>query len=400
MHLVATYGLILIVAALLSGLAARTPLSTALLVLVLGVLVGPGGLGLVDVGPHDEIVSSLAEVALVTVLFTDGQRLPLRQVRATARLAGRALLVGMPLTFLGIAALAVLLTDLSWVQALLVGAVLSPTDPVFAAAIVQREEVPERLRRLLNVESGVNDGLALPVVLVLLAHSGTPQGSSEPLLLVAELLGGVALGVALPLAVAGLRRLPGLDTQSSPELLALATGISLYGLAQLTHANPYLAAFVGGVTYATALPDVERRFDELGEQLSESAKLLALLVFAMLLTPALAGQVPLGGWLLAVLALILVRPASLLVSLAASRLSWRERVAAAWFGPKGFASVVYGLLILESGAPESQQEFAVIAACVAVSVLVHSSTDVPMARWLTGARRPIARRGGRGADRR
>jgi sodium/hydrogen antiporter len=164
---------------------------------VLGVVLGPGLLGLVDIRAQNEIVSALAEIALVTVLFTDGQRLPLRQVRATARLAGRALLVGMPLTLLGIAGLAVLLTDLSWVQALLVGAVLAPTDPVFAAAIVQREEVPQRLRRLLNVESGVNDGLALPVVLVLLAHSGTPQGSTDPLFLVAELLGGVGAGAQL-----------------------------------------------------------------------------------------------------------------------------------------------------------------------------------------------------------
>lgn len=383
MDLVVTFGLVLVLAALLSGLAARTPLSTSLVVLVLGVVLGPGLLGVVDVGPSDQIVTALAEVALVTVLFTDGQRLPLREVRRTARLAGRALLVGMPLTLLGIAALAVLLTDLTWVQALLVGAVLSPTDPVFAAAIVQREDVPERLRRLLNVESGVNDGLALPVVLILLAQSGTPQGSVAPLTLIAELLGGIALGVALPLLIAALRRVPGLGVGGAPALLALAAGISLYGLAELLHANVYLAAFVGGVTFATALPDIEHEFDELGEQLSEAAKLLALLVFATLLTPALAGQVPLGGWVLAVLALALVRPASLLVSLAASRLPRRERVAAAWFGPKGFASVVYGLLVLESGAPESQQEFALIAAAITVSVLVHSSTDVPVARWLT-----------------
>jgi NhaP-type Na+/H+ or K+/H+ antiporter len=383
MDLVVTFGLVLVLAALLSGLAARTPLSTSLVVLVLGVVLGPGLLGVVDVGPSDQIVTALAEVALVTVLFTDGQRLPLREVRRTARLAGRALLVGMPLTLLGIAALAVLLTDLTWVQALLVGAVLSPTDPVFAAAIVQREDVPERLRRLLNVESGVNDGLALPVVLILLAQSGTPQGSVAPLTLIAELLGGIALGVALPLLIAALRRVPGLGVGGAPALLALAAGISLYGLAELLHANVYLAAFVGGVTFATALPDIEHEFDELGEQLSEAAKLLALLVFATLLTPALAGQVPLGGWVLAVLALALVRPASLLVSLAASRLPRRERVAAAWFGPKGFASVVYGLLVLESGAPESQQEFALIAAAITLSVLVHSSTDVPVARWLT-----------------
>lgn len=382
MDLLTTFGIVLALAALLAGLAARTPLSTAVVVLVLGALLGPGVLGVVEVRAEDPLVSVLAQVALVTVLFTDGQHLPLRHLRSTARLAGRALVLGMPLTLFGIAALVVLLTDLGWVQALLVGAVLSPTDPVFAAAIVQREEVPERLRRLLNFESGVNDGLVLPVVLILLAQSGTPTGPTELPVLAAELAAGVALGLAVPLVVAGLARLPGLDARGAPALLGLATGLTLYGGAEVAGANPYLAAFVGGVTFATVLPAAEQEFGRLGEQLSEAAKLLALLVFGGLLTPALLASVPLGGWVLAVLVLVLVRPTALLTSLAASSLPRDQRLAAAWFGPKGFASVVYGLLVLESGAAQAPAEFAVIAASVTLSILVHSSTDVPVARWL------------------
>ncbi|MCZ2820293.1 cation:proton antiporter [Modestobacter sp. VKM Ac-2977] len=382
MELLATFGVVLALAALLSGLAARTPLSTSLLVLVAGAVLGPGVLGVVDIHADNPIVSTLASIALVTVLFTDGQHLSIGQVRDTARLAGRALLLAMPLTALGIAALTVLVTDLGWLPAFLIGAVLSPTDPVFAAAIVQRDEIPQRLRRLLNVESGINDGLALPVVLILLAQGGTPQGSTEPLVLIGELVGGVALGIAVPFAVKGLTRLPGFNAGAAPALLVLAAGLTLFGVAELTHTNPYLAAFVGGVTFATILPEVREAFAELGEQLSEAAKLLALLVFGGLLTPTLLGSVPIGGWVLAALSLVLIRPAALLASLTTSRLPMNQRVVAAWFGPKGFASVVYGLLVLESGAPEAQEEFAIIAAVVAVSIIVHSSTDVPVARWL------------------
>jgi sodium/hydrogen antiporter len=382
-ELLAVFGLVLALAAMLSGLTARTALSTSLVTLLLGVLLGPGALGVLDVSTENDLVSTLASIALVTVLFTDGQHLPVGLVRQTARLAGRALVIGMPLTAAGIAVLTVLLTDLNWLQAFLVGAVLSPTDPVFAAAIVQRQDVPERLRRLLNVESGINDGLALPVVLILLAQSGTPTESTEPLVLAAELLGGVALGLALPFVIKAMTRLPGLSTGGAPALLALAVGLSLFGISEVLHVNPYLAAFVGGVTVATILPEVRQAFEELGEQLSEAVKLLALLVFGALLTPALLAAVPWGGWVLAVLSLVLVRPAALLASLATSRLPRDQRLAAAWFGPKGFASVVYGLLVLDSGAPEAQEEFAIIAAVVAVSVLVHSSTDVPVARWLT-----------------
>lgn len=383
MALLAVFGAVLALSALLSGVAARTPLSTSLVVLLLGAVLGPGALGVLDIEAENPLVSTLAQVALVTVLFTDGQHLPLGYVRRTARLAGRALGIGMPITALGLAALTIALTDLGWLPALLIGAVLSPTDPVFAAAIVQREEVPARLRNLLNVESGVNDGLALPVVLVLLAQSGTPTGSTEALVLVGELLGGIALGVAVPLAVRALNRVPGLDRADAPALLSLAIGATLFGVAEVAHLNPYLAAFAGGVTAATVLPEVGRRFDPLGQQLSEAAKLLALLVFGGLLTPVLLGAVPMGGWVLAVLSLLLVRPAAMLASLARARLPVEQKLVAAWFGPKGFASVVYGLLVLESGAAEAQQEFAIIAACVAVSVLVHSSTDVPVSRWLT-----------------
>lgn len=377
------FGVVLALAALVSGLTARTALSTSLIVLLLGAALGPGASGVLDIRAENPIVSTLAEIALVTVLFTDGQHLPVSLVRKTARLAGRALVIGMPLTALGIAALTVLLTDLGWLQAFLIGAVLSPTDPVFAAAIVQRQEVPSRLRQLLNVESGINDGLALPVVLILLAQGGTPTGSTEPVVLAAELAGGVLLGLAVPFVIKGLTRLPGLSTRGAPALLVLAVGLSLFGISEALHANPYLAAFVGGVTVATILPDLRESFAELGEQLSEAVKLLALLVFGGLLTPDLLAAVPWGGWVLAVLSLVLVRPAALLASLTTSRLPRDQRLAAAWFGPKGFASVVYGLLVLESGAPEAQEEFAIIAAVVAVSVLVHSSTDVPVARWLT-----------------
>jgi len=383
MEIVAAFGLALIVAALVSGVASRTPLSTSLLVLLAGVALGPGILGWLDVRPEAAWVSLLTEVTLVIVLFTDGHRLPISELRDTARLGGRALVLAMPLTMIGIASLAVLLTDLDWSQALLVGAVLAPTDPVFAAALVQRDEIAGRLRRLLNLESGINDGLALPIVLVLLALEGTPQGSSDPVVLTGELVGGVVLGITVPALVAALTRIRGLSSRADPALLALGTGIAIFGIAELVHANPFLAAFAGGVTSASLLPRSPRSSLRLGEDLSEGAKLLAVLVFGALLTPELLAQAGWGGWVLAVLALFLVRPAAVLVSMLSSRLTRRERLAAAWFGPKGFASVVYGLLVLESDAPEAQQEFAVIAVCVALSILVHSSTDVPVARWMT-----------------
>jgi len=377
--LVGVYGVALLVAVLVSGVAARTVLSTALLFLVAGALVGEGGLGLVALGPQDPIEVRLADLALFSVLFTDGMRAGPPELRAAGRLTGRTLGLGMPLTFAGIALLTKALTPLDWTASFLVGAMLSPTDPVFAAAIVGRTDVPVRLRRLLNVESGLNDGLALPVVLLLLAAASRDEISY--LRLGAEILGGIALGVLLPLVVLLVARLPLLGaTPALQPLGPFAIGVLLYAICAQTHANAYLAAFAAGSTIASTAPAAREAFEEFGDLVAELLKLAALLVFGALLTPELFAGLPLGSWVVAVLAIVLVRPAALVLSLIGARLDRREKAAAAWFGPKGFASVVYGLLVLQSGIPEAAVVFELSAVCIALSITAHSSTDVLVAR--------------------
>ncbi|GAB3561918.1 hypothetical protein GCM10027445_01540 [Amycolatopsis endophytica] len=158
MALVLAFGIVLLISVSLSGLAARTILSTALMFLVAGALIGDGGFGLISTGPTDPLVSVLADLALFTVLFTDGQRANLRALRESWRPSGRALGPAMPLTMVGIALPAHFLAGLDWPTAFLLGAILSPTDPVFASAIVGRSDVPLRLRRLLKWNPGSTTG--------------------------------------------------------------------------------------------------------------------------------------------------------------------------------------------------------------------------------------------------
>ncbi len=290
----------------------------------------------------------------------------------------------MPLAFVFTALLTHFLVGLDWTTSFLVGAVLAPTDPVFASAIVGRKEVPAKLRELLNVESGVNDGLALPVVLLLIAAAGPAVGHAGEASfgkIALELLLGLLFGVVLPLLVNGLVRfrLLGAEPKLQP-LLPLATGIILYAACHLTHANPYLAAFSAGAVLAGVSPEAREAFEPLGEALAELAKFAALLVFGALLTPALFGGLSLGGYVAVVLAIVLIRPASLLISLVGTRFSRREKLTAAWFGPKGFASVLYGLLVLQSGIPQAREAYTLIAVCIAFSIVAQSSTDVPIAR--------------------
>jgi NhaP-type Na+/H+ or K+/H+ antiporter len=374
------FAVTLLLAVLLSSLAQRSVLSTAVLFLVAGFVFGDGVLGVLHFDPEDPVVSRFTELALFSVLFTDGMRVDLGRLRQAWTLPGRALLLGMPLTILATAALGRWVAGLSWIEAFLVSAALAPTDPVFASALVGREEVPRRLRGLLNIESGLNDGLALPVVVTLLAVVGRDRPH------LAGVLGEVALGVVVGIVVPwiALKLEQSRFFAAAPlyePLNAFAIGLLVLATASLLHANTFLAAFSAGITVGAVGPKTRDRFHEFGDLLAELLKLSSLLILGALVTPQLLASVPLSGYLFTALVLVLARPAALALALFRTSLSRREWVAAAWFGPKGFASVFFALLIRRANVDPNHELTHLIALVITASIILHSSTDVPVARW-------------------
>ena len=380
------FAVALFLAALISELADRSIVSTTVLFLVVGFVAGPQLLGLIELAPQSHVLSRLAEFAMFTVLFTDGMELAKKDLLRSWRLPTLALAVGLPLTVLGTAALGRYVVGLSWIQALLVGAVLAPTDPVFASAIVGRQGIPARLRNLLNIESGLNDGLALPLVVVLLAVA--THRPAEPWRPIIELLGGILLGIAVPWLGHRIEQLKAFTVAEKYEaLFAVALGLFVYAASALTGVNMFLAAFAAGVTVATIQPRFRHTFCEFGELISELLKLATVMLFGVLMSPAFLREVPWSGYLFAVLTLLLVRPVALEIALHRARLNRYERTAAYWFGPKGFASIVYGIFVARSSLADGPQLFRLIAVVVALSILAHSSTDVIIARWFEPKRR-------------
>ena len=378
--LLLTFAITLLVAVLVSALAHRTILSTAVLFLAAGFVLGPDTTGVLDITPDSEIVGILAELALFAVLFTDGMRVGWADLRSAWRLPGRALGWGLPLTLVVTALAAHYVAGLPWPEALLLGAVLAPTDPVFASALVGNDRVPARLRHLLNVESGVNDGLALPFVIVFL---GVAAGSDDLHLgeLALEVTLGIAIGVLIPMAAILLERSRFFAASAAYEPLnGLAIGLLVLAVAQATHGNLFLAAFAAGITVATFGARQRAAFEHFGENIAELFKLAALLVFGALISIDFLDDISWTGWLFAVLAIFVARPLALWVSFLRSGLGMREQAAAMWFGPKGFASVVYGLIVLESGITEANEIFHLVALTIVLSILLHSSTDVVVAR--------------------
>lgn len=396
--MVLLFGIALLFAVLISGIAERTALSTAAVFLFIGFLAGQGVSGLIQIQTDDEQLYSFVEVALVTILYTDGMKIGKDDLLEVWHLPGRALLLGLPMTLLIMALLARLILNLDWLESFLIAAVLSPTDPIFTSAIVSRKEVPIRLRRLLNVESGINDGIALPIVLVMFALLGVEKFEIGRWL--AQILIGIAVGVILPWATLSLKRIKIITVSKlySP-MFGLAVFLLVFSTAKLLDANVFLAAFFAGVTIATVDKDVRDVFLKYGEILSELFKLGGVLLFGVLLTFNVFSEVTPLIYLYMMLVLIIARPVAINLALLGSAMNRQERLVASWFGPRGFASVVYGLLVVGSGIPHARELFLMISVVVTGSILIHSSTDGLIAHWFqrmnerTGERQEQDRQG-------
>jgi len=382
-------GVALLLAVLTSALADRSPLSTTTVFLVVGLAAGPLGLGLVEVGSVE--VEHAAEIALFAILFTDGQHASRSVVGGNWRAPTQALAIGMPLTFLEVAALAHWVADLPWAPALVLGAVLAPTDPVFASALVGRDDVPAQVRHTLNIESGLNDGLALPAVLLLIGVAGgsPDRWSTDPWELVMEVVAGVLLGIVVPLVIAIVLRIPWVGAVEGLQPLGpLAVALMLFGACDLLDANQFLAAFLAGGTIATVRPEASEAFRQTGELMSELAKGAALLAFATLVDTDLFATAGVLGVAVAVAAVLIARPLPAYASLLGTEMPTRERLSVAWFGPKGFASVAYAVIVAFSDMDSGTEVFALATVTVLISVVAHSSTDVAVARLLARAEVP------------
>lgn len=371
-------GLLLVGGALMSGLVHRTVLSLTLLATGAGALAEATGVVSVDPGAHAIIV--VVELVLLLTLFGDGLLVEREVLREHSRPALRALALAMPLNALLLAAMAKLLFgDLSWAEALLLGFVLSPTDPVVTSSIVASDRVPRLVRHTLNLESGLNDGLALPFVLLFLAISVQSDTSVATIgaELALETVIGLAVGVACGLLVGVIiGRLPQAAIHARYEgLILLGTAAVSYGSAELAHGNGLIAAFVAGVGLALLRRRAPDIFHERNENITNVLHLVAFAIFGALVVEVgyNGALVPLAGFVL--FALLVARPASVLVSFVGVDMARAERAFVAWFGPKGIASMLFALLVLDSIAPDRTLLFEIAAFTVLASIVAHGLTD-------------------------
>jgi sodium/hydrogen antiporter len=390
-------GVLLVFGALVSGIARRSFLSLTAVFVLTGVVLGDGGLEILRFDATGEFVASLAVIALVVILFRDGLEVEAEMLRTEWHLPLRKLVLAMPITAGIVAVAAAALTDLSWTQAFLLGALLSPTDPVLSSSVVTNPRVPRVIRHSLNLESGLNDGLALPPVLALIAVLEVNDGDFVWWHFVLQDVSlGFAYGVAIGLVASVLLPRGGTLTDSIPDhqkaLYALGVAFLTYGTTTLPpHGNGLIAVFVCAITLGVRRPDIRGYVEHRADDLIEIVKLGIFVVFGSLLT---VGGLFGDGWAavaIAVVTLLVARPVAVAIALAGAGVSRAALAFMAWFGPKGVATMTFSLLVLGSDVPAAERIFDLAALVVLCSIVAHGLTDTPGSEWM--ARRAAAAAG-------
>jgi sodium/hydrogen antiporter len=377
-------GLLLAVAAALSGVMRGTVLSISVLAVTAGVVLAAADV--VSVDADDPGVFEIVELALILTLFSDGMFVERELLGRHWGPPALALAVAMPAT-MGLLAVGayLLFPDLSWAEAFLLAAVLSPTDPVVTSTVVTAQRVPAVVRHTLNLESGLNDGLALPFVLFFLVLA-TPGGDAgqEAVELLGEAAFGAVIGVALGLLGGRLHnRLPGGGiTARYQGIYAIGFGLTAFGLADVTFGNGLIAAFVAGIVLGAAEHEVPESFVAFAENVSSVFQVVTFFLFGAVIVAIGYDRSVLPLFAFILFALLLARPASVRAALAGTPLPPSQKSFIAWFGPKGVASMLFALLVLEEPVSEGSLVFDVAAFVILSSILAHGLTDTVGARWI------------------
>jgi NhaP-type Na+/H+ or K+/H+ antiporter len=394
-HAVLVLGALLVVGALLSGITRRSFLALTPIFVLTGLALGDGGFEVLHFDARSGFVAQLASVALIVILFRDGLEVEGELLQRHWAWPARKLIVAMPITA-GIVALAAhTLLDLDWTYSFLLGALLSPTDPVLSSSVVTNPRVPRLVRHSLNLESGLNDGLALAPVLALGAALATNQDDFVWWRFVIQDVGlGFAFGIAAGLVASWLLPRGSYTRDAMPAhqraLYALGVAFATYGVTVLPpHGNGYIAVFVCAIVLGVRRPDVRHWFAQRSEDIVEIVKLGIFVVFGSLLT---LDHLLTDGWAavgLVAVTLLIARPVAVFTALAGLRVDWATKAFMSWFGPRGVATMTFSLLILAQQIPGNERIFQLTALVVLCSIVAHGLTDTPGSEWIGRRSAPV-----------
>ncbi|CAM2070390.1 Cation:proton antiporter [Sulfidibacter corallicola] len=369
-----------------------TAITPPMLFVLFGYLIGPGALNLIHMEKDHHLIHLLAELTLVLVLFTDASRIDVTRLRKEHDIPVRMLALGLPMCMLFGALVALpLFPELDFWNAMVLAIVLAPTDAALGQAVVSSERVPIRIRQALNVESGLNDGFALPVLLFFLClamHVESGHDNNFLKLAFLQLTLGPIAGIAIGYLGGKLvdwGHHSGWMSHAFIGLSSLGLALLSFAGAELIGGNGFIAAFCAGAALGNTLREPCEALVEFGEAEGQLLTLLTFLFFGALMVPPALPHIDLQTVVYAVLSLTAIRMIPTMISLWGMKLRPATIGFLGWFGPRGVASIIYGLLLLEEAELQHRHMlFNVTVIVVLVSVIAHGLSAWPGVQWYGG----------------
>jgi NhaP-type Na+/H+ or K+/H+ antiporter len=358
----------------------KTSVNGALLYVFSGILFGPHVLNIIDLKVDGESLSSLAEIALAICLFTDSSNANLSILRRVEAIPTRLLLIGLPLTILLGTGVAWLLFDkLDYFEVALLATMLAPTDAALGKAVVTNPAVPGKVRESLNVESGLNDGICVPVILFFIAMIAETPEASAPVHLVLKLtleVIGIGAVAGTILAIAGgfaLRSCASRGWVSGTwlQIPIIALALFCYSFAQWMGGSGFIASFVGGLLFGAFTREHKAQFLEAAEGSSNVVAMITWFAFGTVVLTLLSAEMSWQVLLYAVLSLTVIRMLSVYVCLLGSGLRNDTLLFIGWFGPRGLASIVFVVMVADQKLPGNGTIVAVAVWTILLSVILH-----------------------------
>jgi NhaP-type Na+/H+ or K+/H+ antiporter len=386
----AILALFVFIYSLVAGRFERSMISGPMIFVVVGFLVGPSALGWLDGDATNNDLRVMADLTLALILFIDAANADMSVLKRQFRIPSRMLLLGLPgAIILGFGFAALIFDGLSLYEAAILGTMLAATDAALGKAVITNKAVPSRIREGLNIESGLNDGICVPILLffIALSVSGEDGGhSTSALTLVAEEI-GIGMAVGLGLALFGSTLMSwcfkqGWVTDIWMQVTVVGLAIASFSIAQSLHGSGYIAAFTGGLLFGFIAKDTTHKLVLAAEGVGETLALVTWFMFGSLVIGQSFSSFSWEVVVYALLSLTVIRIVPIFLSLTGSGESISSKMFLGWFGPRGLASIVFAIIVINANVPQSEFISMVVVCTVFLSLIAHGVSANPLAKWL------------------
>jgi NhaP-type Na+/H+ or K+/H+ antiporter len=375
----------------IAGRVERSAVSGPIIFIAFGLIAGPVGLGLLDMDVQAVELRVVADLTLALVLFIDAANADLATLRTHATIPRRMLLIGLPLCIaLGVGTGLVIFPDISFYEICILATMLAATDAALGKGVVTNKAVPARIREGLNAESGLNDGMCVPVLLVFLALATGTGGEDGSTMLALELVAreiGIGLAVAVVLTLVGVKLMTlsvqhGWFTEVWAQIPVVTLALACFTTAQSLHGSGYIAAFVGGLLFGHFAGEKTHRLVMAGEGIAELLAMLTWLVFGAAVIGQMWATMTLDVLIYSLLSLTLIRMLPNVIALTGTGEKLETKLFLAWFGPRGLASIVFFIIVANANLPSESVLAHVVVCTVTLCVIAHGMTANAWARGI------------------